>query len=539
MRDRCDRPCRLRRLQDPPPTPGNSLTLSIRVSSVAARSATVAVTPSDPAESYYFAVAEAAAASDDGALIASDVAAFDREAGQKGLSLEAYLQQILSTGPDSFTYSNKLEPETDYVAYAYGLTGEGTPTTAVFRQAFRTPAQKPQPSDCTFTITVSDIDASEASVRFVPSDQGTRYFYAVLEKELFDKAQAGEGIFADDQAFFAYMAQMDNQTLEQTIRQMTVVGTKNQRYISLTPETDYYAYAYGLEPDGFVTTELYAEPFRTGAPERRECTFEILIEGVTAHEATVSVIPSDKELTYLGQYITDEQIEQGGDGDLETYYANYFRAMADMAGVPVSEVVVQEVSTGDLIGAHLTDLTEGETYNVFAVGVDAYGNFITEVALVRFTAEDGSGPAAPVAFTLELTSLSDSSVRLDVTPADAPGRYLAGVISADEAATFGGVAPYIRTELDMYAAMGMMGDYLASHAQSGPWSGVFDKLTPGSLYHAYAIGVDDSGAYTTELAERGFTAGVSTVAHRMRRPGLSTLPACASAPCPVRHSFRK
>lgn len=483
-------------------------------------------------------MAEAAAAPDDQALIASDLAAFDREAGQKGLSLEAYLPQILSTGPDSFTFSNKLEPETDYVAYAYGLTGEGTPTTAVFRQAFRTPGQKPQPSDCTITITVSDIDASEASVHFVPSDDGTRYFYAVLEKELFDKAQAGEGIFADDQAFFAYMAQMDNQTVEQTIRQMTVAGTKNQRYISLTPETDYYAYAYGLEPDGLVTTELYAEPFRTGAPERRECTFEILIEGVTAHEATVSIIPSDKELTYLGQYITDEQIEQGGDGNLATYYANYFRAMADMAGVSVSEVVAQEAITGDLIGAYLTDLTEGESYNVFAVGIDTYGNFVTEVELVRFTTGDASGPDEPSAFVLELAMLSDSSVRLDVAPDDASGRYLSGVLAADQAATFGGVAPYLRTELDMYAAMGMVGDYLASHAHSGPWSGVFDKLTPGSLYHAYAIGVDDNGAYTTELTERRFTAGATTLAHRMYRPAQPAFSACASVSCPDRRSFR-
>ncbi len=483
------------------------------MSGVAARSATVAVTPSEQGQTYYFSVAEAAAFPDDRILMASDLATFEQAAAQEGLSLVEYLSRRLPTGPDSFTYSNKLEPETDYIAYAYGLTVEGSATTAVFRQPFRTPSAQPQPSDCSFTITVSDIAASEAVVRVVPSDDGTRYFYTVLEKELFDKAQAEEGgIFADDMVFFEYMAQMDNLTVEQTINQMTTKGANTLRYVSLSPETDYYAYAYGLEPNGFVTTELYAEPFRTKAPERRECTFEITVEQITATGATVTVIPSDKELTYLGQYITDEQIAQGGGGDLETYYANYFRAMADMAGVPVSEVVAQDVITGDLVGVRLTDLTEGETYNVLAVGVDAYGNFITDAQIVRFTTGDAPGPVTQAPFDLAVTLITDAAVQLRVSPADAAGRYLAGVLAEDEAATFGGVAAYLRAELDMYGAMGMMDSYLDSHAHTGVWSGTFDKLTPGARYHAYAIGVDNDGTYTTDPTEQLFDAGQEAMA---------------------------
>ena len=492
------------------------------MSGVAARSATVAVVPSDPSQTYYFSVVRSADLANDETLIAADLAAFGRDADDKGLSLGDYLERILSTGPDSFTFSNQMEPETDYIAYAYGLSVEGTATTAVSRQPFRTPSAQPQPSDCSFTITVTDIAASEAVVQVVPSDDETRYFYAVLEKETFDKAQSEEGgIFAADMVFFEYMAQMDNLTVEQTINQLTTKGGNTMRYVSLSPETDYYAYAYGLEPDGFVTTELYAEPFRTKAPERRECTFEITVEQITATGATVTVIPSDKELTYLGQYITDEQIAQGG-GDLETYYANYFRAMADMAGVPVSEVVAQDVITDDLVGVRLTDLTEGETYNVFAVGVDAYGNFITDAQIVRFTTGDAPGPVTQAPFDLAVTLITDAAVQLRVSPADAAGRYLAGVLAEDEAATFGGVAAYLRAELDMYGAMGMIDTYLDSHAHTGSWSGVFDRLEPGSPYEAYAVGVDDSGAFTTPLTDRSFVAGVAGgTAVRMHHAALS------------------
>lgn len=513
---------RLRRLRDPPPSiPDEPLTLTLNVSGLAARSATVAVVPSDPSQTYYFSVVRSADFTDDETLIAADLAAFGRDADDKGLSLGDYLGRILSTGPDSFTFSNKLEPQTAYFAYAYGLTAEGTATTAVFRQSFTTPAEQHKPSDCTFRIEIPEVAASEATVRFIPSDETTRYFYTVLEREIFDKAQAEGGIFADDMQVFEYMAQMDNQTVEATIRQMTVTGTKTQKYVSLSPDTDYYAYAYGLEPDGFVTTELYVEPFRTEAPSRRECTFEITIEGIAATEATVSVIPSDKQITYLGQYITDEQIAQGGGGDLQTYYANYFRAMADMAGVPVSEVVAQEVITGDLVASRITGLTEGETYNVFAVGVDAYGNFITDVELVRFEARNTAGPGGSTPFTLVLTDLSDASVRLEVTPGDGASRYLAGVVARDEAATFGGVSGYCRAELDMYDAMGMIDTYLDSHAHTGSWSGVFDRLEPGSSYEAYAVGVDDRGAFTTPFTEQSFVAGAAgAAAVRMRRAAL-------------------
>lgn len=491
------------------------------MSGLVARSATVAVVPSDPSQTYYFSVVRSADLADDETLIAADLAAFGRDAGDKGLSLGDYLKRILSTGPDSFTFSNQLEPQTAYFAYAYGLTADGAATTAVFRHSFTTPAEQHKPSDCTFRIEIPEVAASEATVRFIPSDETTRYFYTVLEREIFDKAQAEDGIFADDMQVFEYMAQMDNQTVEATIRQMTVTGTKTQKYVSLSPDTDYYAYAYGLEPDGFVTTELYLEPFRTQAPSHRECTFEITVEGITATEATVSVIPSDKQITYLGQYITDEQIAQGGGGDLQTYYANYFRAMADMAGVPVSEVVAQEVITGDLVASRITGLTEGETYNVFAVGVDAYGNFITDVELVRFEALNTAGPGGSTPFTLALTDLSDTSVRLEVTPDGGVSRYLAGVVARDEAATFGGVAGYCRAELDMYDAMGMIETYLDSHAHTGSWSGVFDRLEPGSPYEAYAVGVDDCGAFTTPLTDRSFVAGVAGgTAVRMHRAAL-------------------
>lgn len=503
---------RLRRFEFPPPPPDEPLTLAIRVSGIEARSATVLVTPSNATDTYYFAVAEAAALPDDKALIASDLTAFGQEAQKQGLSLEEYLTRTLSTGNDSYTYSNKLEPETDYAVYAYGLTPEGAATTAVFRESFRTPARQQHPSDCTFTMTITDISASEATVDFVPSDNATRYFYAVLEKEAFDKIQAEGGIFADDMVYFEYLAQQDSRTVEETIRKMTATGTKHQPYVSLSPETDYYAYAYGLEPDGYVTTELYTEPFRTKAPERVECTFAVSIEDVTAREATVTIIPSDKTMTYLGEIITDEQIQQGGDGDLATYYTNYFRAMADMGGVPLKDVVADRVLIGDFVDQRIGGLDEGVTYNVIAVGVDAYGNFITEVELVRFTAENGDNPV----FTITLTDLSDTSVRLDVTPANAGEPYLAGVIY-DESINDGGVKNYLSDEIQFAIAYGVFDDYFKS-ARVGPSSKECTNLIPGGLYHAYAIGMNNKGEFTTELCERTFTAGSASTSAVSKRP---------------------
>ena len=44
-----------------------------------------------------------------------------------------------------------------YFAYAYGLTADGTATTAVFRQTFTTPTEQHKPSDCTFRIEIPEM----------------------------------------------------------------------------------------------------------------------------------------------------------------------------------------------------------------------------------------------------------------------------------------------------------------------------------------------------------------------------------------------
>lgn len=92
------------------------------------------------------------------------------------------------------------------------------------------------------------------------------------------------------------------------------------------------------------------------------------------------------------------------------------------------------------------------------------------------------------------------------------------MVARDEAATFGGVSGYCRAELDMYDAMGMIDTYLDSHAHTGSWSGVFDRLEPGSPYEAYAVGVDDRGAFTTPFTERSFVAGAAGRSGRAYAP---------------------
>lgn len=121
-----------------------------------------------------------------------------------------------------------------------------------------------------------------------------------------------------------------------------------------------------------------------------------------------------------------------------------------------------------------------------------------------------------------LTDLSDASVRLEVTPGDGASRYLAGVVARDEAATFGGVSGYCRAELDMYDAMGMIDTYLRLPCPYGKLERGFRQAGAGaSSYEAYAVGVDDCGAFTTPFTEQSFVAGAAgAAAVRMRRAAL-------------------
>ena len=112
--------------------PSNN-TFDINVSDIAAYGARIEVVPSNGDFYYFYAVEKA-----EYDKYESDEAFADGVAYDVRMSVSVDILSNLSSGYDSHLFNSLLKPNTDYYAYALGISGNGVPTTDVTKVAFKT-----------------------------------------------------------------------------------------------------------------------------------------------------------------------------------------------------------------------------------------------------------------------------------------------------------------------------------------------------------------------------------------------------------------
>ncbi len=122
-------------------SPSEEMTFTLEVSDITDSSATISSTPSDNTQTYLLnyttkSVFDQLHTSDE-AFTNALIQTVKEIAAEAGMTLEAVLNELLSSGPATMT-ADELTGSTEYVAYAFGLTTDGTVTSAVSTKTFTT-----------------------------------------------------------------------------------------------------------------------------------------------------------------------------------------------------------------------------------------------------------------------------------------------------------------------------------------------------------------------------------------------------------------
>lgn len=164
--------------------------LTVSVSEVTATGVTFSVTTSDPLltwipmvtykESFeYFESADE--------LFENDLEYFAYLADIQDMNLHEFLEMMVAVGPMENVPFDGLQPSTDYVLYAYGVTIDARRTTDIVSAPFRT--EDPYEGDITFTFEASEEDyILNYTIR--PSHTGVPYFYGIAPKSRIDDWKA-------------------------------------------------------------------------------------------------------------------------------------------------------------------------------------------------------------------------------------------------------------------------------------------------------------------------------------------------------------
>lgn len=129
--------------------------------------------------------------------------------------------------------------------------------------------ENPDPETLTITLEISDITETSALVTAIPSNDEAPYYFDVTTPDVLAQ-------FSDEDFMQAYIEELvalgepEGLTPEETLEILCSVGEDAWQPTGMTPGATYVAFAFGLNYDGTITTELITEEFTTLTNESGE-----------------------------------------------------------------------------------------------------------------------------------------------------------------------------------------------------------------------------------------------------------------------------
>ena len=490
---------------DVPPTPIDPVDqpdFVIEVKSVTDTSVEFTITPEDEEMTYiammttkeYFDEFE-----DDEAYINDDLSWLDNAAYEAGVDLSEYLEGVLKKGAISDT-QDMLDPETEYVVYAFGLSNNGIVTSSLYKQTFKTLST--ELTELNFEIEVTDIGYDTATVTVTPDNDKALYFVNVFSLEEY------QNYGGDESAFVAHINKLRNYyyglgaTADQMVANLGYVGAKSLSVEDLKAGTKYMAYAIGID-ERFVANSLATVvEFETIAAGVADLTFEVDITKIDYDHIEGSVTPSNNDDTYICsvQYASSLEWSESEEALVESIVDD----------ITAWEDIENALKRGPMSLNSISGLQPNTDYIVVCFGYD--GAPTTAPHITHFTTTDAMGNPDDLVVTFEVSDITHNSANVTTIPS--VGAYYFTFYTeaenfdllVDEYGTTDACVAYLaNSEID-YGAEWFecsRAEYLYDLGASlGKEKNFYNQLEPSTEYVAYAIAVDME---TGELAsEKGF-----------------------------------
>ena len=494
---------------DVPPTPVDPVDkpdFVIEVKNITDTSVEFTITPEDEEMTYiammttkeYFDEFE-----DDDAYIMDDLLWLDDAAFNAGVELSEYLEGVLKTGVISDT-QDMLDPETEYIVYAFGLSNNGIVTTSLYKQTFTTLST--ELTELNFEIEVTDIGYDTATITVTPDNDKAFYFVNVFSLE--DYQNYG----GDESAFAAHINKLRNYyyglgaTADQMVANLGYVGAKSLSVEDLRAGTKYMAYAIGIDERFIANSEATVVEFETVAAQTSDLTFEVELTNIEYDHIEGSVTPSNNDDTYICsvQYASALEWSESEEDFVESIVDD----------ITAWGNIEDSLRKGVMSLDGISGLQSETDYIIVCFGYD--GAPTTAPHITHFTTPAATGNPEDLVVTFEVSDITHNSVYVTTTPS--VGAYYFTFYTeaenfdllVDEYGTTDACVAYLaNSEID-YGAEWFdcsRAEYLYDLGASlGKEKNFYNQLEPSTDYIAYAIAVDME---TGELAsDKGFVSDV-------------------------------
>ncbi len=423
----------------------------------------------------------------DDALFAFDKEYLEYTAANRDETLEEFLEEYLARGSMEDIFFDGLEPNSNYVLYAYGMDTKGNRTTEIVKVDFKTSEA------WTGDITVAfEVEEENHVVYFnaTPSHTGVPYFchYATEQEIARWKAQYG----TDDMRTLIQKGCIDalieglinigfTQDASGFYALFNTTGRIRDEYFPCKASTKYTLFAGKWDKECQLVGEISTYEFTTAPVEPSNNIITLTVGDVTQSTAVVTATTTNDD-TYAIAAIESEII--AGMSDQEIFdYADAHRYL--------SEFTFSGNKTREF-----THLTPGTDYTFVAFGYKAESMTTATVSKAEFRTQR-SGDVVDCTFEFEY-EVREESVWVKITPSDKGYYYYWGLY--DARFTSDEVKDYITNNVIGSGYEGDVSAFASWWLKQGTQTDEVTGVKPDTEYKIGVVIMDyDTGEFLTDV----------------------------------------
>ncbi len=288
--------------EDPGTDPAETSDFRFETTDLTQASFGVTITPEDQQMTYYYGLVSKSDYDEYGGgelLQQANLEYFESIAAENGTTLDELLVAELRSGIQEYS-TRLLDPGTEYVFYAYGLSTEGEALTDVNTYGFTAPAAE-FIEGVEFEITGTDITPTSFTLNVTPNNPDIFYYCDVfIVPSQYQEYCGGtpEGIGPFVKSYLETVKASENYsqyTWPYIVSGLTFRGASSdsESFVNLLPETTYYAFAVGVANDGTIVTDATVAEIVTSETPKNE--YSVNNERVTDVTYSASVTATQSE----------------------------------------------------------------------------------------------------------------------------------------------------------------------------------------------------------------------------------------------------
>lgn len=485
----------------PEPTAPVLATIDLQVENITWNNADIVVTPSQDVE-YILGIMTKANfaeyAEDVETIVAARIATWEKTAKNYEENYgyndpwQYYMKIEQRSGERSYNvkYDDlyKLDWDSEYVVYCFGMNDEGEQTASVAVKEFRTEA--PTTSDNSFVFTIDEMTQSSVAFTIEPTTD-EQYYVTIESMDILSQYGPDKDKSYDD--MIKYLMPDSDYLLEKRLFTGKQSLSNEDLGNSVNGMKSYRVVAWGF--NNGPTTEVFMSEEFTPADPTVDFDVAISIDEVTHNSVAYSVVPTVLDFTYYHALCSADVIgEDGGLAYAESLIAAGVDTRQLRAGFSSNEVEV-----------------EPETdYRVIVFGYAASTNSISSEIFLSEVITTEPEPEGDAAIKIEISNIAWNGADIQITPT-LPFQYYYGCYTkADYEAKFTQPSDFIDTTIEKWKKEAQMyyepwTTTMKYHTTKGSTLADVGTLRWSTDYIFICFGIDDDGTLLTDAITAEFT----------------------------------